>query len=150
MKSSLSVILLAIILGTCSATTTLIAGSNDDSKPQTDTLNVGGDFGKNWINNFLLQNEPPVKADPKNELWNWGSVPKGKRLVDGKLVADMPRIVWNVTGEWLGENPLTGYAVYNQSNFMYSNDSMALSPMLLSSDPWVRAQQLGMPVATPK
>ena len=78
---------------------------------------VGGDFGKNWISGFKVQNPQPAEGNLENDLWSWGSAPKGSILVNGKLVPD-PYYMWkslNYTSGWLGRvyvDPTTGYPVY--------------------------------------
>jgi hypothetical protein len=74
---------------------------------------VGGDFGKAWISNFQAQNPKSAQTD-NSTLWDWGTIPKGKALVGGKLV-DAPNSTWlyNSTN-WMGDNyvdPYTGYYI---------------------------------------
>jgi hypothetical protein len=79
--------------------------------------NVGGDFGRNWIGSFKAQNPQPAEQNLKNDLWTWGSSPKGSIMVNGNLVPD-PYYIWkslNYTSGWLGKvsvDPTTGYPVY--------------------------------------
>jgi hypothetical protein len=72
---------------------------------------VGGDFGKAWISNFQAQNTKPAAQTNNSTLWGWGSVPKGKELVGGKLV-NAPNTTWLYnTTNWMGDNyvdPYTG------------------------------------------
>ncbi|VVB63446.1 Uncharacterised protein [uncultured archaeon] len=85
---------------------------------------VGGDFGKAWISSFQAQNPTPAAQGNNDTLWNWGSMPKGKALVGGKLV-DAPNGTWlyNATN-WMGDSyvdpytgsyidPYTGQRVYS-------------------------------------
>jgi hypothetical protein len=120
---------------------------------------VGGDFGKSWISEFQAQNkeEKNESDDLKNSLWSWGGAPKGKKLVNGKLV-DYPYYNWylyNLSMNWLGDtaylgdpvymnNTSLGYYGYNYTSGKY--EAAPLSPLYLSDDPWVLAQQLGRPV----
>lgn len=86
---------------------------------------VGGDFGKAWIGNFQSQNNKTADKGSNNDttLWGWGTVPKGKALVGGKIV-DAPNSTWlyNSTN-WMVDNyvdpytgnyidPVTGQPVY--------------------------------------
>lgn len=121
---------------------------------------VGGDFGKSWINNFKSQNLPAAKEDLKNDLWNWGGRPKGKTLVGGKLVDSTNTTnAVNFTANWLGDvsqtkpvyfNATSPYGNYglNPNNPSQVNPA-PLTPMALSDDPWVLAQQLERPVSVP-
>lgn len=78
---------------------------------------VGGDFGRNWIGGFKAQNPQPAGQNLENDLWSWGSAPKGSIMVNGNLVPD-PYYIWkslNYTSGWLGKvyvDPTTGYPVY--------------------------------------
>lgn len=71
---------------------------------------VGGDFGKAWISNFLAQNPKPAAQGNNSTLWGWGSAPKGKVLVGGKLV-DAPNGTWLYnTTNWMGDNYVDPYS----------------------------------------
>jgi len=51
---------------------------------------VGGDYGRDVIGT-MTANDAQAAAknnDSNSTLWNWGNVPKGNMLVDGKLVED--------------------------------------------------------------
>lgn len=133
---------------------TAIAGiaSVDSSEfvPISDAQTVGGDYGREWLNTFFIYNDKPVTSDPVNDLWNWGGVPKGKLLEGGKLIDDLRYINrTNITGDWLGERPLGAPVQLNLSRYAGLADGLPLSPLYLSDDPWVRAQQLGTVVRTP-
>jgi hypothetical protein len=118
---------------------------------------VGGDFGKSWISNFQAQNPPAAEENLSNDLWGWGGAPKGKALVGGKLVdATSTTNTVNFTANWLGELPQTA-PIYMNSSSPYGNYGIApngnynpapLTPMALSDDPWILAQQLERPVIT--
>ncbi|MBN1322667.1 MAG: hypothetical protein JW986_01520 [Methanotrichaceae archaeon] len=101
---------------------------------------VGGDFGRAWLDEFMKYNTVPTEEEKTNDLWSWGGVPRGKTLVDGKLVATNITTT-NWSADWLGERPLGDPVQINATE-----GSTALSPLYLSSDPWIRAQQLGRPV----
>lgn len=109
---------------------------------------ISGDFGRAWLQNFLKYNEPPVASDQTNDLWSWGGAPKGKMIVGGKLVPDLTVNYTNLTSDWLGEMPLGTIVTLNESRYATLRKGMPLSPLYLSSDPWVRAQQLGTIVRT--
>lgn len=87
---------------------------------------VGGDFGKSWISSFQVQNHKTADQGNNTTLWGWGSTPKGKALVGGKLV-DAPNATWlyNSTN-WMGDDyvdpysgryidPITGLPVYRNT-----------------------------------
>lgn len=90
------------------------------SPSQEQAQNVGGDYGRTWLNNFNIQNPKSVADNGNgngNDLWNWGSAPKGRIAVNGKLVLD-PYYFWkslNYTSGWLGQvyvDPKTNYPIY--------------------------------------
>lgn len=84
---------------------------------------VGGDFGKSWISNFQAENPKATSQANNSTLWGWGTIPKGKAVLGGKLV-DAPNSSWLYAAtDWMGDNyvdpytgyyidPLTGQAVY--------------------------------------
>lgn len=81
---------------------------------------VGGDYGRGVIGT-MTANETQA-ADKNNEsnstLWNWGNIPKGNMLVDGKLVED-PFSNWDVTDfssgsmKTVGVDTFTGNTIYS-------------------------------------
>ena len=120
---------------------------------------VGGDFGKTWIGNFLAQNQQQTaKENLTSNLWDWGGHPKGKTIVDGKLVDSTNSTgTVNYTANWLGDMSL-GSPVYFNSSSPYGNygtdangniNQAPLIPSSLSDDPWILAQQLERPVVAP-
>lgn len=119
---------------------------------------VGGDFGKSWISDFKAQNQHAADENLTNDLWNWGKTPKGKMIMGGKPV-DSTNKTYNInyTANWLGDIPV-GSPVYFNSSSPYGNYGRdangnfvpaPLSPMSLSDDPWILAQQLERPVVMP-
>ena len=156
MKAAIAMIILLAICASAFAQSVTTAG---DSSGQSSTFqSVGGDFGRSWISEFKDQNKPANDSENlKNDLWSWGSTPKGKKMVNGKLV-DAPYYNWtlyNISRNWLGDTSYLGNPVYmNNSSLGYygynytSGEYVAapLSPLYLSDDPWVLAQQLERPV----
>ena len=80
-------------------------------------LSISGDFGREWISSFKAQNPQPAEQNLKNDLWSWGSSPKGSIIANGNLVPD-PYYVWkslNYSSGWIGKvsvDPNTGNPVY--------------------------------------
>jgi hypothetical protein len=100
------VLILSIFLAVCYA------------QPASRFQSVGGDFARTWLDNFMAQNPKPAENNSNNSgLWNWGGSPKGRTVINGKIVPD-PYYIWkslNYTNGWLGEayvDPKTGYPVY--------------------------------------
>jgi hypothetical protein len=110
---------------------------------------VGGDYGKSWINNLKDQNPIPADQGKNATLWGWGNMPKGKELVGGKLI-DAPNTTWiyNNPADWIGNNyvdPYTGQPIYKNYQVFpdYSTKRLNQLPGFLRSsnanialDPW--------------
>jgi len=104
---------LALILACLMATNCFAESSNRFQS-------VGGDYGRSVIGT-MTANETQA-ADKNNEsnstLWNWGNIPKGNMLVDGKLVED-PFSNWDVTDfssgsmKTVGVDTFTGNTIYS-------------------------------------
>ena len=124
---------------------TLLSGcyGQSQSYPQS----VGGDFGRNWISSFKAQNPQPAEQNLKNDLWTWGSSPKGSIVVNGQLMAD-PYYIWkslNYTSGWLGKvyvDPITGYPIYayidpyTGMQINYYMDPKTGKPIYTNADPY--------------
>ena len=78
---------------------------------------VGNDFETEWVSKLMANNIQSSQQNLKNDLWTWGSAPKGSIIVNGLLAPD-PYFIWkslNYTQGWLGKayaDPITGYPVY--------------------------------------
>ena len=90
---------------------------------------VGGDYGRSVIGTFKASdaaspsdngsnnNITRSNSSGNNQLWNWGTAPKGSLIKDGKLVDD-PFTTWkalNLSNGWMGEvetDPFTGRSIY--------------------------------------
>jgi hypothetical protein len=81
---------------------------------------VGGNYGRNVINT-MTANETQASAennDSNSTLWNWGNIPKGNMLVNGKLVED-PFTNWNsedfssASMKEVGVDAFTGRTIYS-------------------------------------
>lgn len=113
MKTALAVMALMIA---CLFTTNSIA--EDSSRFQS----LSGDYGRSIISdlkaNDSTQQAAAASGNGNNTLWNWGTVPKGSVVNDGKLVND-PTNTWNsidLSGGWakvLGVDTFTGNTIYS-------------------------------------
>ncbi|MDD4652386.1 MAG: PepSY domain-containing protein [Methanothrix sp.] len=83
---------------------------------------VGGEYGRSVIGTFKTSDAAPSSDNSSNgtgnnQLWNWGTAPKGSLIKDGKLVDD-PFNTWkalNLSNGWIGEvetDPFTGRSIY--------------------------------------
>ncbi|MCJ7444065.1 MAG: hypothetical protein MUO26_05980 [Methanotrichaceae archaeon] len=78
---------------------------------------VSNDFETEWVSKLMANNLQSAQQNLKNDLWTWGSAPKGSMIVNGMLAPD-PYYIWkslNYTQGWLGKayvDPITGYPVY--------------------------------------
>jgi len=99
----------------------LLAGSSS-AQSTSHFQSVGGEYGQTWISNYKAANPQPADQSTQqsgnNDLWSWGSAPKGSIIVDGKLQAD-PYYYWkslNLSNSWLEDayvDPFTGNRVYS-------------------------------------
>ncbi|MDD1752517.1 MAG: hypothetical protein LUQ38_05440 [Methanotrichaceae archaeon] len=117
---------------------------------------VSGDFARNWLNNFLIENPKPTENE-EGSLWSWGSAPRGSMIVDGRLVSTPNQTILtgvadltDPKGNWLGEiyvDPYSGLPSYgNRSPFyegnaypaynLQANYSLILPPIFNIVDPW--------------
>lgn len=81
---------------------------------------VGGDYGRDVIGT-MTANETQATSknnDSNSTLWNWGNIPKGNMLVDGKLVED-PFNNWDFIDfssgsmKTVGVDAFTGNTIYS-------------------------------------
>jgi hypothetical protein len=114
MALNLAVIFVALAL--------LISLNSSEGAPYFQS--VSGEFAQNWIKEFKKANEaidsdnsvePVAEANPseenegnedENDLWSWGSAPKGSEIVNGELVRDpyYLRPLLNFSSNWLDED----------------------------------------------
>jgi hypothetical protein len=91
--------------------------------------NVGEDFGKSWLQEHGKQ---PNIALNTTGLWNWGSVPKGYTIYNGKPIPPGSGPQWYYPG-----------GIMNNNTPIITN-STALDRM--ASDPWILAIFADRPV----
>jgi len=151
MKQYLVIISLLAICLSALAQSVVSGGGNDQYQ------GVGGDFGRAMLNSFKANNPQPAEDNASNDLWSWGTAPKGKEMVNGKLVDAAATSEVNWSANWLGDrtnmqpiylNGSSPYGYYGETNGEFI--SAPLTPMALSDDPWILAQQLERPVMTTK
>jgi hypothetical protein len=148
MKLYLIIISLLAICLSALAQSVVSGGENENYQ------GVGGDFGKTMLNSFKAQNPQPAEENVSNDLWSWGTAPKGKKMANGKLVdATTVSSEVNWSANWLGDktgmqpiymNGSSPYGYYGRNGTQFV--SSPLTPMALSDDPWILAQQLDRPV----
>jgi hypothetical protein len=104
---------------------------------------VSGDFAKSWLKSYLEANPRPAPKINDTSLWGWGTIPKGKALIEGQIVDSLNFTAsQDMTANWLGDyylNPYTsepidpryypGYAIPVYSNPVYY-------------DPYIQQQRL--------
>ena len=101
---------------------------------------VGGDFGKSWIENY--GNKNVVKEAPAG-LWTFGGIPKGNVLSNGKLIQLGPaELIFPAFPETT--TPIIMNATTPQN--MIGANASEINPMYLNQDPWFIAQTTGAPV----
>ena len=102
---------------------------------------VGGDFGKSWLGQHGTQF--PSVPENQNNLWNWGTAPKGYTISDGKVIPPgygtqlyYPSIPTNGT-------PIT----INSTNNVGSSNLVPNFQSSISEGDWLQAQLTGRPIA---
>jgi hypothetical protein len=112
MKIEFTVVILILLCLAAQAQTAAVG--NNPMKFQS----VSGEFAKSWLKNYLAENPRPLPQVNNTSLWGWGSIPKGKDLVGGKLF-DNYTYSQDMTANWLGDyylNPYTSEPI-NPANY---------------------------------
>lgn len=141
-----------VVIALVSLNFTPISSGQDDG-----FQSVSGDFARNWLDDFLIEN-PKLAEEKEIGLWGWGGTPKGKMAINGMLMPIPDINITNVadlgnrTGNWLGEvykDPYSGSPVYyNRPPFFgsnsYSGDNSGINsdyyprlpPVFGTNNPW--------------
>jgi hypothetical protein len=142
MKIVFTLVVLILLCLTANAQTAAV--SNGSVKFQS----VSGDFAKSWLENYQAANPRPVPQVNNTSLWGWGSIPKGKDLIGGKLV-DNYSYSQDMTANWLGDyylNPYTSEPI-NPANYPGYFIPAYSSPEYLN--PYSAQQQLPLTLLYP-
>ena len=108
---------------------------------------VGGEFGMSWLQQHGVQFSSTSAA--QNNLWNWGSAPKGFALFDGKIIPPGYGTQWYYPGTQANSTPI----IINSTATAGSNLLVPNFQSSISEDAWLESQLIGRPVAianTPK
>lgn len=92
--------------------------------------NVGGDFGKSWLQ---LHGDTSDATEKTPNLWSWGNAPKGYTIYNGKPIPPGSGPQWYYPNLQNNDTPLITNATYLDSIYQ---------------DPWILAQFIGRPVMT--
>ncbi|MGB9901950.1 hypothetical protein [Methanothrix sp.] len=77
---------------------------------------VSGDFGRAWLMSNI---NTTSNVTLSNDLWSWGGVPRGWRLVNGVLVRDTNSTQTQIGSDWLGSTSDSLYTMaYNESSWI--------------------------------
>ena len=124
----------SLVIGTCMALCITILATAYGAQ------DVGGDFGKSWLEQHGTQLSPATGT--QNSLWNWGTAPKGYTLSDGQIIPPgygtqlyYPNFLTNST-------PIT----LNSTNAVSSNLVPNFQSSISEGD-WLQAQLTGRPIA---
>jgi hypothetical protein len=102
--------------------------------------NVGEDFGISWLQQHATK--PVSVLEAHNNLWNWGSTPKGYTIYNNTLYPP------GYGPKWFYPAILTSAApVVVNSTEANNYLSQSLLPDAPYTDPWLLAQLLGRPVS---
>ena len=97
--------------------------------------NVGDSFGTSWLAKYGTQ--PTITVESQNNLWRWGSAPKGFGLINGTLYPP------GYLPQWFYPDTFTNN---NTPIVINSTGSNNLQPDYMGMDPWLTAQLTGRPV----
>jgi hypothetical protein len=100
---------------------------------------VGEDFGTSWLEKYGTK--PVSTLEIANNLWNWGSAPKGFGLHNGILYPPGTEPQWYYPNSYSDYNPI----IINRTG---SNEFPSQNG--INVDPWLLAQLSGRPVALVK
>jgi len=97
--------------------------------------NVGESFGSSWLAKYGTK--PSSTIETENNLWRWGSAPKGFSLINGTLYPP------GYLPQWYYPDTFRN----NDTPIVINNSvSNNLQPSYLGMDPWLTAQLTGRPV----
>jgi len=102
--------------------------------------NVGGDFGKSWLEQHGTK--PVSIVEAQNNLWNWGSTPKGYTIYNNTLYPPGYGPKWFYPAILTSSAPVVVNST-EANNYL----SQSLLPDAPYTDPWLLAQMLGRPVS---
>ena len=106
-------------------------------------LSIGGTYGKSWLENYGSKDI----VSNSTGLWDWGSIPLGNILMNGKLtsIGDSGDTVLITPAFPINMTPILQNRPLMTSE--YSGLSIAdLSSPYISEDPWAVAQTIGQPI----
>jgi len=110
----------------------------------TQAIDVGGNYGKTWIADNGGNNAIPQATIPQaTGLWDWGLIPKGQMLVNGKLQLAGPGYLINPTE---GVTPIILNEATPQSMATSLNASQLSNNTTMVEDPWYIAASTEQPV----
>lgn len=98
-------------------------------------LDVGGEYGASWLKEH---GEEPKIEETRNNLWNWGSAPKGFEIYNGTVYPPGYAPSWYHPYYAANSTPIIINS--NAGNGQQTADNTGL-------DPWLTAQLSGRPVA---
>ena len=104
--------------------------------PSCGFQSVGEDFGTSWLEKYGTM--PISTLEIANNLWNWGSAPKGFKLHNGTLYPPGTEPQWYYPNSFTDDTPI----IINRTD-----SSNLQSPYSSDVDPWLLAQLSGRPVA---
>lgn len=104
--------------------------------PSNGFQSVGEDFGAAWLDKYGTL--PISSLEIANNLWNWGSAPKGFKLHNGTLYPPGTEPQWYYPNSFSDYTPI----IINRTD-----SSNLQEPYSQDIDPWLLAQLSGRPVA---
>lgn len=102
---------------------------------------VGGEFGVSWLQQHGVQFSSATAT--QNNLWNWGSAPRGYTLFDGKAIPPGYGTQWYYPGTQSNSTPV----IINSTSAVGSNYLVPNFQSSILENAWLEAQLIGRPVA---
>jgi hypothetical protein len=106
-----------------------------------DAQDVGGDFGKSWLQQHGVQ--PSSAVETQNSLWNWGNAPKGYMFSDGDVIPPGYGTQWYYPGLVVNSTPI----IINKTAMASNNYLLPNLQLSIPEDAWLLSQLTGRPVA---
>jgi len=95
---------------------------------------VGESFGSSWLDKYGTQ--PSSVIEIQNNLWKWGSAPKGYTLINGTLFPP------GYAPQWFYPDTFAN----NNTPIIINSTGSTNQQSNLGIDPWLTAQLSGRPV----
>lgn len=109
---------------------------------------IGGDFGREWISNYLAENPSPFSHDNNSSSGNWGNAPKVQGTIGSDMVSQQNATnPLKPTSNWLGDATNFGPSSPQSFTQVPFYISEVLSPIHSIDASWNHTAQVPQPDA---